>query len=348
MKIYDVIIIGGGQAALATAYFLRRDNLDFLILDANDTPGGSWTRTWHSLKLFSPKEYSSLPGWMMPPTREVYPTREEIINYLTEYEKRYDFEIKRPVSVTSVSTDSKIFTIKTDQGEFLSKAVVSATGNWTGPYIPKYKGIDIFQGEQLHSAFYQDPERFRDKSVMIVGGGNSGAQILAEVSKVASTTWVTKEPPEFLPDDVDGRYLFHLATKKYHAMLKGEVIDEAYNLAKIVMVDSVKEARERDVLHAKPPFQELKTDSVLWDDGSEEKIDAIIWCTGFKSKLVHLSPLGVINEDGRVDTEESRSLRCPGLWLVGYGDWVGFASATLIGVQRVAKRTANEIKAYLS
>src|SRR5690606_21069482 len=129
MKIYEVIIIGGGQSALATAYFLKREKTDFLILDSNAVPGGAWTHTWNSLKLFSPKEYSSLPGWMMPPTQDPYPSRSEIINYLTEYEKRYEFEVKRSVRVTAVFKTDSILTIKTDQGDFYSKAVVSATGN---------------------------------------------------------------------------------------------------------------------------------------------------------------------------------------------------------------------------
>lgn len=343
----DVVIIGGGQSALATAYFLRRENIDFIMLDANDVPAGAWGKTWDSLKLFSPKEYSSLPGWMMPPTKESYPSREEIINYLTEYEKRYGFEIRRPVNVRNVFYDHGVFNIETDQGNIISKALVSATGNWSNPFIPTYKGQDLFQGKQIHSAFYKNAEDLRGKHVLIVGGGNSGAQILAEVSKVAKTIWVTKEPPEFLPDEVDGRYLFNLATKKYQAMLKGETIEEAHNLAKIVMVDSVKEARNRGVLQARGPFSEIRGNTVIWDKDSEEKIDVIIWCTGFKSKLDHLAPLGILTTDGKVETKESHSIKCPNLWLVGYGDWTGFASATLIGVQRIAKQTAIEIKNYL-
>lgn len=347
MKIYDVVIIGGGQSALATAYFLKKEKLDFIILDSNDIPGGSWTHTWSSLKLFSPKEYSSLPGWIIPPTQESYPSRSEIINYLTLYEKRYEFEVKRPLSVTSVFSDNSIFTLTTTQGDFYSKAVVSATGNWSGPFIPHYKGLESYTGEQLHSAFYRGNEDYVGKRVMIVGSGNSGAQILAEVSKVATTVWVTLRPPQFLPDDVDGRYLFNLATRKYQAMLKGEVTEESLNLTKVVMVDSVKEARARGVLHAKGPFSEIKGDTVVWTDGNEEKIDVIIWCTGFKSKLDHLSSLNILNQEGKIETKDSRSLRCPNLWLVGYGDWTGFASATLIGVQRIAKQTGHEIKQYL-
>lgn len=347
MNTYDVIIIGGGQSALATAYFLKRENISFLILDSNIGPGGAWTHTWNSLKLFSPKEYSSLPGWMMPPTKETYPSKKEIINYLSEYEKRYEFEVKRPFKVKDVIFREEKFIVSTDMGEFTSKVVISATGNWSGPFIPNYKGIETFQGDQIHSAFYQDADSYRGKRVLVVGGGNSGAQILAEVSKCAETIWVTRETPEFLPDDVDGRYLFNLATKKYQAMLKGEKIEEAYNLAKIVMIDSVKEARDRNILHAKPPFVEIRNNSVFWADGSEEKIDSIIWCTGFKSKLDHLASLNIINEEGKADTKDSRSLKRPGLWLVGYGDWTGFASATLIGVQRTAKQTAKEVKQYL-
>ncbi len=343
----DVVIIGGGQSALATAYFLRRENIDFIILDANEVPGGAWTRTWDSLKLFSPKEYSSLPGWMMPPTKETYPTREEIINYLTEYEKRYEFDIRRPVNVRNVSFHDGVFTIETDKGLINSKAIVSATGNWSNPFIPTYMGQDLFQGEQIHSAFYKNPEELRGKRVLVVGGGNSAAQILAEVSKVAETIWVTKDPPEFLPDEVDGRYLFNLATRKYQAMLKGEVLEEAHDLAKVVMVDSVKEGRERGVLEAKEPFNHLTTDSVVWSEGHEEKIDAIIWCTGFRPNLKHLASLQIIEADGKINTVGPRSLKYPGLWFVGYGDWAGFAAATLIGVQRWAKLTATEVKAYL-
>lgn len=347
MNSYDVIIVGGGQSALATAYFLKRENIKFLILDSNKVPGGAWTHTWNSLKLFSPKEYSSLPGWMMPPTKETYPSKIEIISYLTEYEKRYEFEVKRPFRVNDVIFRDDIFIVSSDIGDFTSKVVISASGNWSGPFIPNYKGIESFQGDQIHSAFYRDADSFRGKKVLVVGGGNSGAQILAEVSKVAETIWVTREPPEFLPDDVDGRYLFNIATKKYQAMLKGEKIEETYNLAKIVMVDSVKDARDRDILHAKSPFVEIRSSSVCWADGTEEKIDSIIWCTGFKSNLDHLASLNIINEDGRADTLDSLSLKRPGLWLVGYGDWTGFASATLIGVQRTAKQTAKEVKQYL-
>src|SRR5690606_4336710 len=101
-KTFDLIIIGGGQSALACAYFLRRTGLDYLILDDQDQCGGAWRGAWESLTLFSPAEHSSLSGWLMPPSNNGFPNRNEVIDYLCRYEKRYKFPIERPVKVTDV------------------------------------------------------------------------------------------------------------------------------------------------------------------------------------------------------------------------------------------------------
>jgi thioredoxin reductase len=170
--------------------------------------------------------------------------------------------------------------------------------------------------------------------VLVVGGGNSGAQILAEVSRVADASWVTLEAPLFLPDEVDGRVLFERATP-------------VGGLGDIVMVPSVKEARERGVLRSVRPFERFTADGVIWGGGKREPIDAVVWCTGFRPALGHLEALGLVRSDGTVETHGTRSAREPRLWLVGYGEWTGFASATLIGVMRSARETAAEIQTYL-
>ena len=114
------------------------------------------------------------------------------------------------------------------------------------------------------------------------------------------------------------------------------------------MVAPVKEARGRGVLTAVRPFARFTERGVVWADGREEEVDAVVWCTGFRSALDHLRPLGVVEPDGRVRTEGTRSVAEPRLWLVGYGNWTGFASATLIGVGRSARATAQEIEGALS
>ncbi|OSY88302.1 pyridine nucleotide-disulfide oxidoreductase [Tenacibaculum holothuriorum] len=347
MKIYDTLIIGGGQAGLSMAYFLRRKKLDYLVLDNQSKPGGSWLHTWDSLKLFSPTEYSSLSGWMMPKSEHEYPTKNEFISYLEQYEQRYNFPVQRNTEVLSVHKEQEIFKIITNQGVFYTKTLVSATGTAHEPFIPDYSNREEFEGEQLHSVNYRDSNELSRKKVLIVGGGNSGAQILAEVSKVANTQWVTIEEPHFLPDDIDGRYLFNQATQKFLGKSTEQPSKRKVSLSSIVMVESVKEARERKVLQAKRPFQSFYKQGVVWKDGIQESFDVVIWCTGFKANLEHLEPLH-ITENNRIATQDTRSIEVPGLWLVGYGSWTGFASATIYGVGKTARQTANEIEEFLS
>lgn len=344
MKIYDVIIIGGGQSALASAYFLRRSNLTYVILDDQSQSGGAWLHTWDSLTLFSPAEYSSLPGWMMPKSENKFPLKDEVISYLKAYEERYKINVQRPVQVNSVHRNTEVFELQTTNGLYQSRTLISATGTWKKPFVPNVPGLDLFEGQQLHSAHYKNADDLKGKKVLVVGNGNSGAQILAEVSIATSAVWAVQNPPEYLPDEVDGRVLFDVASAKYHAMQSGKEFDASkYNLGKIVMVPPVVEARERNALKFKLTFKTLTPTGVIWPDGTEEAFDVIIWCTGFKYATDHLKSLNIVDENGKIETKETKSTTIPGLYLVGYGNWTGFASATLIGVGRSARNTINQI-----
>ena len=312
-NVLDVIIIGAGQSALTTAYFLRRTSLSYLLLDEQPSPGGAWLHAWESLRLFSPAAWSSIAGWPMPaPAEPGNPTRSDVIDYLRRYEDRYRFPIQRSVRVDTISRLDDLWRVQA--------------------------------GDQHWLAHYRDPGPFTGKRVMVVGGGNSGAQVLAELSRVSETRWVTQEPPAFLPDDVDGRVLFERATARWKAQQEGRSIDEpAGGFGDIVMVPPVREARERGVLVAERPFARFTETGVEWADGRREDLDAVIWCTGFRPALDHLRELGIIEADGKVQVEGTRVVKQPNLWLVGYGDWTGMASATLIGVTRTARSTVDEV-----
>ena len=348
MERVDVVVIGGGQAGLAVGWYLRRTGLSYVILDEQAAPGGAWLHGWESLKLFSPARFSSLPGWLMPGGEDDYPSRGEVLAYLAGYERRYELPVRRPVRVDAVRRDGEGFRVETGAGEWRARAVVSATGTWARPYIPDVPGREAFRGVQLHSAEYRSPEGFAGKRVLVVGGGNSGAQLLAELSAVAETTWVTLDEPRFLPDHVDGRYLFDQATARYRARQQGLPEPEPAGLGDIVMVAPVREARGRGALRSVRPFTRFTETGVVWPDGREEAVDAVVWCTGFRPALEHLRPLGVIGADGRVAVEGTRSVAEPMLWLVGYGDWTGFASATLIGVGRGARATVEQVARALA
>lgn len=347
MNPFDVIVIGGGQSGLAMGYYLRRSELSYIILDNQKEQGGAWLHTWKSLRLFSPAQWSSLPGMIMTGGSDYYPTRDVTIEYLKFYEEKYKLSVKRPVEVRNVQKHDGAFILETSDGVYHSKTIVSATGSFDNPYIPRFDGIELFKGQVLHSSQYQSPEEFADKRVAIVGEGNSGAQILAEVSKVTGTIWITQKEPRFLPDHIDGRFLFDAATQMYEAQKMGKQYKPP-SLGDIVMVDSVREARNRKVLKSLRPFERFTEDSLIWADGHEEKIDVVIFCTGFKPSLKHLESLHVINTDGKADTIGTTSKQVDGLWLVGYGNWTGFASATLIGVGRSAKQTVEQVIDFLA
>ncbi|MDR3396173.1 MAG: ArsO family NAD(P)H-dependent flavin-containing monooxygenase [Pandoraea sp.] len=348
LRSVDTLVIGGGQSALATAYFLRRWQVNYVVLDDQASPGGAWQNAWPSLQLFSPAQWSSLPGWPMPGGEKHYPSRDDVVTYLRAYEARYAVPVVRPVKVTTVVAHSDGLRVQTDNGDWLARTVISATGSWRSPYVPTYVGQTSYRGRQMHSADYRGVDDLRGLRVLVVGGGNSGAQIFAEVSRVSEATWVTLTPPSYLPDDVDGRVLFERATARWQATQRG--LPDPYpdnGLGHIVMVPSVRAARERGDLHAVRAFERFVEDGVVWRDGTHSPVDLVIWCTGFRPALAHLHGLQIMDSNGRIRVSGTRAVDAPRLWLVGYGDWTGYASATLIGVMRSARATAQEVVAFL-
>ncbi|WP_405863864.1 ArsO family NAD(P)H-dependent flavin-containing monooxygenase [Streptomyces sp. NBC_00005] len=346
----QVVVIGGGQSGLAAGYHLRRRGIDFVILDAQAAAGGAWQHTWDSLHLFSPAAFSSLPGRLMPPqAEEEYPDAEHVVAYLRDYEKRYELPIERPVRALGVHRDGELLRVETDSGMWHAHAAISATGTWWRPFLPAVPGRGLFEGRQLHTVEYRSPRDFAGERVVVVGGGNSGAQIAADLAYDTELTWVTQRSPRYLADDIDGRALFDAATARRRA-LDEERTDTGgvASLGDIVAVPPVREARDRGLLKASAMFARLLAGGVEWADGTRAEADAIIWCTGFRPVLSHLAPLQLRGRRGRIATEGTRAAGEPRLHLLGYGDWTGPASATLIGVGRPAREAAREISTLLA
>lgn len=347
----SVLVIGAGQAGLAAAYYLRRAGLEagdgYVLLDGAPRPGAAWQHAWPSLRLFSPSEFSSLPGWQMPTWQDGFPPAGHVVDYLRRYEERYELPVHRPVTVTAVhegATGEPRFCLDTTAGTWKAESVISATGTWGRPFWPSYPGQREFTGRQLHTVDYRGPDELAGQHVVVVGGGNSAAQLLAEVSTVTTVTWVAPRAPRFLPDDVDGRVLFGVATERAARLARGERDDGGVGgLGDVVMVPSMLDARRRGVLHAEPPFASVTRTGVRWADGRTQHADVLLWCTGFRPGLTHLAPLRLRREHGRPVTDGTRVPDRPGLYLLGYGDWTGPASATLIGVGQTARAAVEEL-----
>lgn len=184
---------------------------------------------------------------------------------------------------------------------------------------------------------------------MVVGAGNPAAQITADLYPQATTIWTTLRPPRFLPDDLDGRALFELATRRIRQLRDGHADSGGISgLGDIVAVPAVRDARDWGVLRAQPMFDRLTPTGVAWPDGRTEDCDAIIWCTGFRPVLSHLTPLGLRAGTGRIPTDGgTRALAEPRLHLLGYGDWTGPGSATLVGAARTARDAVRDVTARI-
>ncbi|WP_370893197.1 ArsO family NAD(P)H-dependent flavin-containing monooxygenase [Janibacter sp. GXQ6167] len=340
----DVVVIGGGQAGLACGYWLERQGVDYLILDDQSGPGGAWQSTWTSLRLFSPASFSSLPGRPMPAHPDTFPPVEHVLDYLADYEQRYRLTIARPVRVLDTTADDEAVRVRTDAGTIAARYVINATGTWRAPFVPQIEGQDRYRGRQLHSAHYRGPDDFAGERVAVVGGGNSGVQIAADLIQQASAVHlVSLTRLRYLPDDVDGRHLFKSATER----IAGNAAEQENQLAgKIVAMPAVRDARERGALRLRAMFDRMTPEGAVIGR-SQIEVDSIIWCTGYRPALRHLRSLKLRTKDGVPAVEGQRSVKDPRVAFVGYGDWTGPASATIIGVGRTAKAVVREISAEL-
>ncbi|MFF2173352.1 FAD-dependent oxidoreductase [[Kitasatospora] papulosa] len=229
----------------------------------------------------------------------------------------------------------------------LMPAQAGETYPGAGHVVP---GRSTFTGRQLHTMNYRSPTDFAGQRVIVVGGGNSGAQIAADLALDGrlEVTWVTQRPPRFLPDDIDGRALFDVATARRRDLDAGrEDTGGVASLGDVVAVPPLRAARDAGLLTTKPMFAELTATGVRWADGSQSDADAVIWSTGFRPALSHLAALNLRGPRGYIPTDGTRALGEPRLHLLGYGDWTGPASATLIGVGRPARDAARAIAQLL-
>lgn len=349
----DIVVIGAGQAGLSSAYHLQRrglaPNRGFVVLDQSPQPGGAWQFRWPSLKLSTVNRIHDLPGMRFSDVVDPGATEVEasvaVPRYFAAYEKAFNLPVYRPVKVLVVCDHGERLRIETDRGDLSARGIINATGTWETPYIPDIPGADRFRGQQLHTKDYRAAEAFAGRHVVVVGGGISAVQLLDEISRVTTTTWVTRRPPEFRVGpftEEQGRAAVALVEDRVRRGLPPQSVVSVTGLP---VTPAIEAMRARGVLQRHPMFSEIVADGVRWPDGSELRADVILWCTGFRSSLDHLAPLmlreasGGITMSGRLATQAARDRR---VHLVGYGP-----SASTIGANRAGAAAASELMAFL-
>ncbi len=349
----DIAVIGAGQAGLSSAYHLTKLGLvpdrDFVVFDRSPEPGGAWQFRWPSLTLATANRVHDLPGMRFEDAVDTGADQVKasvaVPRYFAAYEKAFDLHVHRPVTVRVVCERGERLRIETERGAFSARGLINATGTWEAPFIPEYPGANSFRGRQLHTRDYRTADEFAGQHVVVVGAGISAIQLLDEISRVTSTTWVTRREPQFRDEPFtpeDGRAAVAVVEDRVRRGLPpGSVV----SVTGLPVTPAVRAARDRGALKRLPMFSEITEDGIRWADGSKQHADVILWCTGFRSALDHLAPLqlreanGGIVMTGRLATQVAKD---PRIHLVGYGP-----SASTIGANRAGAAATRELTSYL-
>lgn len=344
-----MVVIGAGQAGLSAGYFLGRAGFasesGYVILDGDDGPGGAWRHRWRTLRLDGVHGIHDLPGLPFGPADPSRPAAEVVAEYFAAYEREFGLPVHRPVRVDAVrDRPDRRLEISTDSGTWTARALVNATGTWTRPFWPHYPGQESFRGRQLHTADYRGPEEFAGRHVVVVGGGTSAVQLLGEISEVATTTWVTRRPPEFRVGEFTREEHGRAAVAKVEERVRaGLPPASVVSVTGLVDTPRTRELRERGLLTRLPMFDRITPDGVEWADGRVLRADVILWCTGFRAALDHLAPLRLRAPGGGITMDGTRVVDDERIHLVGYGP-----SASTIGANRVGRTAVRDIRRYLS
>lgn len=349
MERYETVIIGGGQAGLATGRELRRRGRSFLILEANERVGDSWRRRWDSLRLFTPAKYNGLPGLRFPARRWSFPTKDEMGDYLESYATRFGLPVRTGVSVDRVFHDGERYVVESGLAAFEAENVVVATGAHGVPKTPAFASDLDPRIVQLHSVDYRNPGQLADGAVLVVGCGNSGAEIAFELSR-SHAVFQAGTPSAEIPVRHGGpgaRLLLPMirfvGTRVLNVntpvgrKIRPKFVKMAAPLIRIKSKDLAAAGIERvaRVVGARDGRPLLADDRVL-------DVANVIWCTGFRYELSWID-LTVLDADGAPQHERGVVHASPGLYFVGLLFQSAATSDVLPGVGRDAAYIARHI-----
>lgn len=345
VRIWESVVIGAGQAGLSASYHLARRRLDHVVLDANAAPGGAWQHRWDSLTMADVHGVAALPDSAPPDT---VPGRANAVvpTYFAAYERSHDLPVVRPVQVERVTDEDGLLVVHAGERSWVTRTLVNATGTWSRPFVPHYPGQERFGGEQLHTRDYPGAEHFRGKRTLVVGGGASAVQLLGEIAVVTDVLWTTRRAPvwrtsEFTPEA--GREAVALVEERVR---RGLPPASVVSVTGLMLRPQEEAARRLGVYDASlPMFSAIEPEGVRWPDGRCERVDAIVWATGFRPAVGHLAPLHLRGAAGgiQLDRHGTTAVADPRVQLVGYGP-----SASTIGANRAGRAAARGVATWLA
>lgn len=282
-----VAVVGGGQAGLAMGYALMRRGLrprdDVLILDAGGRVGSTWAARWDSLRLFTPARHSAIPGLPFPGDPDVYPGKDDVAGYLADYAHRFDLPVRHGVRVQRVAQGKDGFVLSTTGGPIRARLVVAATGPFQVPTVPAMAARLPETVTQMHSAAYGSSSQLPPGPVLVVGAGNSGVQIAAELAAGHDVTLAVGTRLPTLPQRVAGHDIFTWLTRTGFMDI---TVDSALG-RRMSRRDVLVGTRLRDLPAAGVAVQGRVTTvdddgAVVLGDGRRVRPAAVVWATGYR------------------------------------------------------------------
>ena len=352
MEPLEIAIVGGGSAGLATAALLKRSRLAPVVLEAGPEPGAAWRDRYDRLRLHTPRLLSGLPGLRIPRRYGRWVARDDLIEYFRAYADVHELDVRTNTRIERIEPDDEGWILGTADGPIRAETVVVATGYNGAPYVPDWPGLDSFTGELVHSSDYRNPAPYRDRHVLVVGAGNSGAEIAHDVADggAASSLLSVRTPPQIvrratagIPAQLIGMAIKHVPPDwvdpiskvqrrlsipdlSAHGLPRPEqgirtsfISTGTTPILDVGIVDAVRRRRVRVVA----AVEGFDGPEVLLADGSRAAPDAVIAATGFRAGLEQLvGDLDVLGPRG-LPRETDGEPVLPGLWFVGFVPTLG-------------------------
>ena len=352
MEHIETVIIGAGQAGLATAYHLQRLGRPCLVLDRSTRIGDGWRRQWDTLRLYSPAKFDGLPGMPFPAEPWSFPGKDDVAAYLESYAAQWDLPVRLGVAVERLGAGADGgFVVETDSGPIECDQVVVATGTFgRTPSVPSCAEELDPSILQLHSSEYRRPGQLRDGPVLVVGASHSGTDIAYEVAATRPTSLAGRDCGQ-IPLRIDSRrmrFVFpalvfawrHVLTRRTPVGRKemGEVRAHGGPMLRVKRSDLA----ERGVVRNESRVVGVRDGKPLLADDTVVEAATVVWATGFRQTFDWID-LPVIGEDGWPREYRGASEDVPGLYFCGLSFQFSFSSMLLAGVGRDAGVVAGQV-----
>ncbi len=350
----DVVVIGGGQAGLSVGYYLRKRGLRFVILDASERIGDAWRKRWDSLRLFTPAKLDGLVGMRFPAPGNTFPTKDEMGDYLEAYAARFELPVRTGTRVERLFRRDGAFVVKTSAGEIEAQQVVVAMASYQRHKVPDFAAALRPDIVQLHSLDYRNPGQLRPGGLLIVGAGNSGAEIAKELAG-KHEIWMSGRGTGEVPFQIDGlaaraflarlvlRFVFHRVLTIRTPMgrkARPKIISQGGPLIRV-------KSKHLEAAGVKrvPRVAEVRDGLPALADGRVLDVANVIWCTGFHPGFSWIDPtdLPVLDDHGEPISDGGVVTGAPGLYFVGLHFLYAMSSTMIHGVGRDAKRIVDAI-----